>query len=88
MTDKMGRGRNQQVSDAQLVNVAKSLPGPAFGPGEVSAGLNGEIGPEACRKRLQALAEGGLLGSKKIGNHNIFWFESPASQSTSSRSDC
>jgi predicted ArsR family transcriptional regulator len=76
MSDKMPRGRTKSVSDAQLLDVAKNVLGPAFTAGEVAAEV--EIGKEAARNRLDELVEAGQIAKKSASGMNIYWFQDPA----------
>ena len=72
MNDEMPRGRNESVSEEDVVIAAREISEPAFGNVEVAAKL--PIGPERTRAKLDQLVDKGVLQSKRIGNANVYWF--------------
>jgi len=70
MTD-MPRGRPQEVTDKQLIEIGKAADGPFFTVSEVASET--PIDSPAVRERLDQLTEQGVLRVKKPGMEKIYW---------------
>ena len=73
MDDRMPRGRKESVSEEDIVDVARQIDDPAFGNVEVAEKL--PIGAERTRAKLNKLVDTDILGCKRIGNANVYWFK-------------
>lgn len=67
----MPRGRNREVSDAELLKAGRDAPGPAFTAREVAERT--DISREYVRQRLKQLVEDDTLNRKRPGTDNIYW---------------
>ena len=67
----MPRGRPQEVTDKQLIEIAKATDGPSFTVSEVASKT--PIDSPAVRERLDQLTEQGVLRVKKPGMEKIYW---------------
>jgi predicted ArsR family transcriptional regulator len=68
----MPRGRPQEVTDKELVELGKAADGPFFTVSEVASQTL--IDSPAVRERLDRLEERGVLRVKKPGAEKIYWF--------------
>lgn len=69
----MPRGRPQEVTDEELLKIAKRTQGPCFTVAEVAADVS--IGAETVRGRLDDLVEMGVLCVKKPSSEKIYWIQ-------------
>jgi len=67
----MPRGRPQEVTDKQLIEIGKAADGPFFTVSEVASET--PIDSPAVRERLDQLTEQGVLRVKKPGMEKIYW---------------
>jgi len=72
----MPRGRNQEVSDADLLRAGRNAFGPSFTAREVAERT--DISREYVRQRLKHLVEDGTLNRKRPGTDNIYWIPGTA----------
>lgn len=71
MDDNMGRGRDKEVEDLEVLDTARGI-GEPFGARDVAQEIE-KIGYESCRRKLNRLHEDGLLQRKTIGDVYVFW---------------
>jgi len=70
----MPRGRPQEVTDKQLIEIGKAADGPCFTVSEVASKT--PIDSPAVRERLDQLEEQSILRVKKPGAEKIYWLPS------------
>lgn len=77
----MPRGRPQQVTDKEIIEIARATEGPSFTAPEIAD--ESPIGAETMRGRLDDLVKAGVLCMKKPSSEKIYWIPSPGDTSGS-----
>jgi predicted ArsR family transcriptional regulator len=70
----MPRGRPQQVTDKEIIEIARETKGPSFTAPEIAK--ESPIGPETMRGRLDDLVKAGVLRMKMPSSEKIYWIPS------------